>query len=34
MLATERGAARNTILAYRRDLEQADGLIGPLAVGT
>ena len=31
MLATERGAARNTILAYRRDLEQADGLISPLA---
>ena len=28
MLAAERGAARNTILAYGRDLEQADELIG------
>ena len=28
MLATERGAARNTVLAYGRDLEQAEELIG------
>ena len=28
MLATERGAARNTILAYRRDLEQAEEMVG------
>ena len=28
MLAAERGAARNTILAYGRDLEQAEALIG------
>ncbi len=28
MLATERGAARNTILAYRADLEQARELLG------
>ncbi|MEG9268500.1 tyrosine recombinase [Qipengyuania sp. Mu-71] len=28
MLAAERGAARNTILAYGRDLEQADELVG------
>ena len=28
MLAAERGAARNTILAYGRDLEQAEELIG------
>ncbi len=27
MLAAERGAARNTILAYRRDLEQASALL-------
>ena len=32
MLAAERGAARNTILAYGRDLEQAEELVGaPLA---
>jgi integrase/recombinase XerD len=31
MLAAERGAARNTIEAYRRDLEQAEGLVGDLA---
>ncbi|OBX20650.1 recombinase XerD [Erythrobacter sp. QSSC1-22B] len=31
MLAAERGAARNTLLAYRRDLEQAEGLVGDLA---
>ena len=30
MLAAERGAARNTILAYGRDLAQAEELIGPL----
>ncbi|WP_324827664.1 tyrosine recombinase [Qipengyuania zhejiangensis] len=28
MLAAERGAARNTILAYGRDLEQADDMVG------
>ena len=28
MLASERGAARNTLLAYGRDLEQAEELIG------
>jgi integrase/recombinase XerD len=28
MLAAEAGAARNTILAYRSDLEQASGLLG------
>lgn len=27
MMAAERGAARNTLLAYRRDLEQAAGLV-------
>lgn len=31
MLAAERGAARNTLEAYRRDLEQAEGLVGELA---
>ncbi len=31
MLATERGAARNTLAAYRRDLEQAEEAIGDLA---
>lgn len=31
MLAAERGAARNTLEAYRRDLEQAEGLLGNLA---
>ncbi|MBU2032801.1 MAG: tyrosine recombinase [Alphaproteobacteria bacterium] len=31
MLAAERGAARNTLLAYRRDLEQAEALLGDLA---
>lgn len=31
MLAAERGAARNTLEAYRRDLEQAEGLMGDLA---
>ncbi len=31
MLAAERGAARNTLLAYRRDLEEAEELIGNLA---
>ncbi|MEP2234715.1 MAG: tyrosine recombinase [Alteripontixanthobacter sp.] len=30
MLAAERGAAANTIAAYRRDLEAADALAGPL----
>lgn len=30
MLAAERGAAANTLAAYRRDLEQAQGAIGPL----
>ena len=28
MLAAERGAARNTILAYGRDLAQAEELLG------
>lgn len=31
MLAAERGAAANTLAAYRRDLEGAEGLIGGLA---
>ena len=31
MLASERGAAANTIAAYRRDLEGAEEAIGPLA---
>ena len=31
MLAAERGAAANTLAAYRRDLEQAQASIGPLA---
>ena len=31
MLAAERGAARNTLLAYRRDLEQAEEQVGLLA---
>lgn len=31
MLAADRGAARNTLSAYRRDLEQAEGLVGDLA---
>ncbi|MXO85102.1 tyrosine recombinase [Altererythrobacter aurantiacus] len=30
-MAAERGAARNTILAYRRDLEQAAEVVGDLA---
>ena len=30
MLAAERGAANNTLLAYRRDLEGAEDLIGDL----
>jgi len=31
MMAAERGASANTIAAYRRDLEGAEELIGPLA---
>lgn len=31
MLAAERGAAANTLAAYRRDLEQAEGWVGTLA---
>ena len=31
MLAAERGAAVNTLAAYRRDLEGAEELIGDLA---
>lgn len=31
MLAAERGAAHNTLLAYRRDLEQAEERVGDLA---
>lgn len=34
MLAAERGAAANTIAAYRRDLEGADALVGPLGSAT
>lgn len=30
MLAAERGAAKNTLSAYRRDLESAESAIGPL----
>lgn len=32
MLAAERGAATNTLLAYRRDLEGAESLLGELAL--
>ena len=32
MLAAERGAAANTLAAYRRDLESTEALIGELAV--
>ncbi|AOL94638.1 tyrosine recombinase [Porphyrobacter sp. LM 6] len=32
MLAAERGAARNTLAAYRRDLAQAEEAIGDLAI--
>ncbi|ALE16237.1 Tyrosine recombinase XerD [Altererythrobacter epoxidivorans] len=32
MLAAERGAARNTLAAYRRDLESTEELIGDLSV--
>ena len=31
MLATERGAAQNTLAAYRRDLTGAEEIVGPLA---
>ena len=31
MLAAQRGAARNTLLAYRRDLEASAGIVGDLA---
>jgi integrase/recombinase XerD len=31
MLAAERGAAANTLAAYRRDLESAEAIVGPLA---
>lgn len=34
MLAAERGAAANTLAAYRRDLEGADALLGDLATAT
>ncbi|TMM49707.1 tyrosine recombinase [Qipengyuania marisflavi] len=34
MLASERGAARNTLLAYGRDLAQAEELLGDLATAT
>lgn len=34
MLAAERGAAANTIAAYRRDLEGAEDAAGPLATAT
>lgn len=34
MLAAERGAAANTLAAYRRDLEQAEGWVGDLARAT
>jgi len=30
MLAAERGAAANTLAAYRRDLESAEAIVGPL----
>ncbi len=33
MLAAERGAARNTILAYGRDLEQAEDMLGGALAG-
>src|SRR5579864_5791913 len=31
MLAAERGAAANTLVAYRRDLEGAEAIVGRLA---
>ena len=34
MMAAERGASRNTLLAYRADLQGAADLIGGLAVAT
>ncbi len=34
MLATERGAAANTIAAYRRDLEGAQAIVGPLTAAS
>ncbi|GAA4766320.1 site-specific tyrosine recombinase XerD [Novosphingobium ginsenosidimutans] len=34
MLAAERGAAANTLAAYRRDLETAEEIIGPLSGAT
>ncbi|MFM6950960.1 MAG: tyrosine recombinase [Novosphingobium sp.] len=34
MLAAERGAAANTLAAYRRDLETAEEIIGPLTGAT
>ncbi|MGZ3198094.1 MAG: tyrosine recombinase [Croceibacterium sp.] len=34
MLAAERGAATNTLLAYRRDLEGAESLLGELALAS
>ncbi|WP_338446054.1 tyrosine recombinase [Pelagerythrobacter marensis] len=34
MLAAERGAASNTLAAYRRDLERAGEIVGPLADAT
>ena len=34
MLAAERGAAANTLAAYRRDLEQAEDVVGPLRDAT
>lgn len=34
MLAAERGAAANTLAAYRRDLESAEGVLGNLATAS
>ena len=34
MLAAERGAAANTLAAYRRDLEGAEGVLGDLTKAT
>ena len=34
MMSAERGAAANTLAAYRRDLEQAESIVGDLAVAS
>ena len=34
MMAAERGASRNTLLAYRADLQGAADLVGPAVAAT